>query len=395
MENVAVPSPLMVSEPGSFAEYTVTKRIPEIIRDIIATRLYPAEIADGLRALAAEIADGTVAPLHENVPDVVWWQEDWRPWEGKTWRELPWYFAESYFYRRVLETTTYFQQGSWFHVDPYAQKKYEALGYGMADMISIVKHVPANLSPEERLTLWLHRSLWGNRADLSNREVLAQTRRPDDARMPRLLLIDHTAKVVELLNSGRVRRLVIVTDNCGLELFCDMFLADELLSQKLVEAVTFQVKPQPFFVSDVMLDDVATLLGAMGGTPDATIQATRVRLDEYALRGRVKLATHPFWATARFFSAFPDDLRSFLGHADLVIFKGDVNYRRLLEDRHWPPTADLGTIAAHMPCSFLALRTLKSEIIVGLEEGVAEATAKQDPKWLINGERGVVHLVLK
>ena len=101
----------------------------------------------------------------------------------------------------------------------------------------------------------------------------------------------------------------------------------------------------------------------------------------------------PFWTTCLAFHAFPDDLRSALGRADLLVFKGDVNYRRLLDDRHWPPTSDLATITEDMPASFLVLRTLKGELIVGLRPGQAEALAQLDRNWLLNGERGIIQLV--
>jgi hypothetical protein len=67
-----------------------------------------------------------------------------------------------------------------------------------------------------------------------------------------------------------------------------------------------------------------------------------------------------------------------------------VNYRRLLDDRHWPHTARLQEIAAYFPAPFLVLRTLKGEIQVGLAPDQAEALAAEDPEWLINGRRGLV-----
>ena len=74
-----------------------------------------------------------------------------------------------------------------------------------------------------------------------------------------------------------------------------------------------------------------------------------------------------------------------------------VNYRRLLDDRHWPHTARLADIARrtphHVPAPFAALRTLKGELIVDLQPGQAEALAAADPTWMINGERGVVQFV--
>ena len=50
---------------------------------------------------------------------------------------------------------------------------------------------------------------------------------------------------------------------------------------------------------------------------------------------------------------------------------------------------------ADFPAPFVVLRTLKGEIMVGLEPGQAEAIAAQDPTWLINGKRGIIQYVNK
>jgi hypothetical protein len=50
-------------------------------------------------------------------------------------------------------------------------------------------------------------------------------------------------------------------------------------------------------------------------------------------------------------------------------------------------------VTAYFPAPFVALRTLKGEIMVGLAPGQAERLAAEDPAWLINGKRGVIHLV--
>ena len=93
------------------------------------------------------------------------------------------------------------------------------------------------------------------------------------------------------------------------------------------------------------------------------------------------------------FRHLPPPLREELTRAGLVIIKGDVNYRRLLDDRHWPHTARMEEIADYFPAPFLVLRTLKGEIMVGLEPGQAEMLSAEDPTWLINGKRGIVQLV--
>ncbi|MBM4464331.1 MAG: protein-glutamate O-methyltransferase family protein [Chloroflexi bacterium] len=48
-----------------------------------------------------------------------------------------------------------------------------------------------------------------------------------------------------------------------------------------------------------------------------------------------------------------------LGRSNLVILKGDVNYRRLLDDRHWPHTMRLEEVGDYFPLPFLVLRTLR------------------------------------
>ena len=90
------------------------------------------------------------------------------------------------------------------------------------------------------------------------------------------------------------------------------------------------------------------------------------------------------------FDQFPPPLRAELSLSGLVILKGDVNYRRLLGDRHWPHTTRLEEVAAGFPAPLLVLRTLKGEILVGLAPGQAEALAAHDPTWLINGQRGLI-----
>jgi hypothetical protein len=91
----------------------------------------------------------------------------------------------------------------------------------------------------------------------------------------------------------------------------------------------------------------------------------------------------------------PVHLRTQLAQADLVLLKGDVNYRRLLDDAHWPFTTRMEDVTGYFPATFAVLRTLKGEIMVGLQAGQAEAIAAKDPQWLTNGKRGVLQLIPK
>ncbi|MHB0859114.1 MAG: damage-control phosphatase ARMT1 family protein [Anaerolineae bacterium] len=389
------PSPLMVSEPGSFAEHTIVQRKPAIIADVIASNDYPADIVHALYALAHEIAVLPVAPLTEVAPDVDFWLGSWRPWQGHTWMELPWFFAETYFYRRLLECVRYFQPGPWWQKDPFARQKQSALAQGLETFGAFCSALAAGPSLERAalFSAWVQRSLWGNRADLSNLASAAKAHRDILGTPAEWLLIDDTEPLWSRIAGGQVRRLDLVADNSGLELLSDLGWLDWLLAEGLVQRVHLHLKPQPFFVSDVMRRNLDATVDALATSDQPALAALGVRLRAAQQDGRLLAHDHPFWAQCLFYTQFPSDLRAELAASDLMVLKGDVNYRRLLEDRHWPPTTNLADITGYMPAPFVALRTLKGELIVGLAPGMAEALDRTDPDWLIDGERGLIHLV--
>jgi hypothetical protein len=89
----------------------------------------------------------------------------------------------------------------------------------------------------------------------------------------------------------------------------------------------------------------------------------------------------------------PALLRQELGQSQLVFVKGDANYRRLIGDCHWTFTTPLEDIANYFPAPFVALRTLKSEVMTGLRSEQIDRLTGDDPTWLINGQWGIIHWV--
>ncbi len=144
-----------------------------------------------------------------------------------------------------------------------------------------------------------------------------------------------------------------------------------------------------------MPKDVRTTLSQLRASPAPAVDELGTRLENHLETGRLILKEEPFWTTSLMFFEMPPWLQVQLVAADLVIVKGDVNYRRLLGDRHWPYTTRMEDVTAYFPAPFLVLRTLKGEIIVGLKAGQAEALAEKDPTWLINGKRGIIQLVTR
>jgi hypothetical protein len=238
----------------------------------------------------------------------------------------------------------------------------------------------------------LRASLWGNRVDLSNITVDAAGHAGLDPEAQELLLIDHGPQIEALLARG-ARRIDWIADNSGPELLSDLGLIDLLLSRDVVGVVQLHVKAQPFFVSDAMAQDVQASCQALQEADIACLHALGQRLKRHLAQGRIVLQAHPFWTSWLHFSQFPPDLAGTLAQSDLIVLKGDANYRRLVEDRHWPFETPLEMIAAYMPAPLAALRTLKSEVVVGLPPDLAARLASQDRDWLINGKRGVIHFV--
>ena len=394
MPDPSLPPFLMTSDPGSFARQTILERKPQIIRQVLADNSYAPAVIAALEALRDEIATGSIQPLVETGKDVEAWNNELSHYAGKTWLEIPWYFAESYFYRKLLEATGYFQPGAGQGCDPFGKQK-EIQMLGDVQRLSSTWEQIATLGPAARFEALLHSSLWGNRADLSNFtvKVKASTGLATIAERA-LILIDHTDQIRERLASG-LARLDFICDNVGSDMLFDLALADFLLELGWAQEIHLQLKGQPFFVSDAMPEDAHHSLALLEVTPDPGMQALGARLQMRLADGRLFFDTDPFWTSWQMFREMPLHLREQLASAGLVLLKGDVNYRRLLDDRHWPPTTRLESVCGYFPAPFVALRTLKGEIMAGLQPGQAEELQAEDPTWLINGKRGVIQLVLQ
>jgi len=88
------------------------------------------------------------------------------------------------------------------------------------------------------------------------------------------------------------------------------------------------------------------------------------------------------------------ELYSSLQSSKLVVFKGELNYRKLLQDVCWDTTQEMSTcLRGFLPSNICVLRRVKSEVISGLAEGVGQALSRQDPRWMVSGSYGVIQFV--
>lgn len=399
------PPPLMTGEPGSFAHKTVTTRKPSVIRQVLVdhAQLYPPRLIERVETLYDELTSNKpVQPLLTTAADGSSWQQAWQPYQGRGWLDIPWYFAESFLYRRLLEATNYFggngrEFAAWSGVDPFLPRKQAELGSNTPwqVLLAALKHSEADSVGSLRALL--HHCVWGNRIDLSYNQVAQDSGRDISVDSEREnLLVDDTEAVVQHLSHGRLtgnQRIDFICDNSGTELLMDLALADFLLRFEWAQQVTLHVKAHPTFVSDATPADIDLTLAAIANRGDR-LKPLAQRLANLLLRGRLQIRAHLFWNSSHFFWQIPPALTSSLTQAHLVIFKGDANYRRLVGDSLWPTTVPLADAVPYFPTAFVTLRTLKSDPIVGLKPGQAQILDQEDAEWRVNGKRGVIQALV-
>lgn len=84
-----------------------------------------------------------------------------------------------------------------------------------------------------------------------------------------------------------------------------------------------------------------------------------------------------------------------LSEATLVMFKGDLNYRKLLGDINWDYTTDLKTaLRGFQPTNIVTLRTIKADLIVGLSHEKVDKLFSKQEDWMITGQYGLIHVLL-
>ncbi|KAI9875745.1 MAG: hypothetical protein M1830_008055 [Pleopsidium flavum] len=492
MDNDTPTSPYKTSDTTSFAYVSARDRWPVIVTGAIddvhrATadkkdknaQEEGKRIVEGLAKLKYELQhDRQLTPVPDDgQPDVAAYNEELQSLGPPKWFDVPWLYAECYLYRydparpniisqpglyvQDRRISTFFALSEyWKNYDVFARQKMSTFRSSRPAVLELAAKykglvlqleqdtsatTPKSTEELERAEKMLFTEmceicLWGNATDLSLLTSLTyediQKLQGSDARKAsekNIIANDlpaayDTLKAAKKTFNNKERRVDIILDNAGFELFVDLILAGYLLSAKLATTIVLHPKSIPWFVSDVLPGDFAALLNALAdpqafyttpsdddkqsGKIPASLSETEVdelsflfqRWSTFHQEGQLVIRPNRFWTEAGSYWRLPKTsprLYEDLKESELVIFKGDLNYRKLTGDAMWDPTTPfttaIGPMGSGSGIRTLALRTCKADVVVGLPVGEDERLRAEDDggdsgarKWAWSGKWAVV-----
>ncbi|MCL1817599.1 MAG: damage-control phosphatase ARMT1 family protein [Spirochaetaceae bacterium] len=396
------PPYVSMADPGSFARYTLDKRFPEIIANVAALRsgIPRARLDD----LARETAEGRISDPFQDpglpcdsdafeAEELSAWRGEIAQYAGRLWGDAPFYFAETFLYLKILLAAGYYDSScEYFREDPYAATKAEELerflsAPGMEEFFASFAGMRAPC-PEDFAAALLF-MLKANRIDLSNAKIADLGRRLLLAGGRDDLLVDHTDALAQKIAASQ--NIHIILDNAGAELAADLVFTWLCLSSGSRRTVVLHAKAAPFFVSDALVKDVLNTAAMLRSLPAS--RGMGEDLEGFLASGRLLCRDHYFWNGPKHFPDMPESLRAELGGADIVLLKGDANFRRMTEDRRWPVSVNLEELTGWFPADFAILRTFKSEVAADIPGELAARMDKENPGWLTDGRWGCARLV--
>ncbi|KAJ1912421.1 Hairy/enhancer-of-split with YRPW motif protein 2 [Mycoemilia scoparia] len=227
------------------------------------------------------------------------------------------------------------------------------------------------------------------------------------------ILEDHSPQIWQYLkNNVKNGRIDIVLDNAGYELYMDLLLANWLTTHGYAKVVYFHCKRIPWYVSDVCKPDFYWILNdspsqyrqqRQNMVAEGGIEALEVLTQKwktYLENGTWKLEDDLFWTGLLPFHYLPENANQLwteeLTKSDLVIFKGDLNFRKLTHDLSWDPSvpfADaIGPLASKSIFAppIVSLRTTKADTVVNVDSDIYKALDDSEPGWLTSGSYSTI-----
>ena len=372
------PKPIKRNQGHGFVDYTITRRLPKIL----------ANIEDQLKGQTAQTmlqAIITGSPIDTTIftRPTVYWKNYLDQLTDLTWDDLSFFDLEFLFYHGLNSIARYFDTG----VDVFLRARQSALTEAMSDLATGLEKI-SELSGADLLRATIRCALFANEADYSQ----LITSRSDSNLWNDRVLLDESDMFISCLeqypSQGDIH---IIADNAGHELCWDLVMVDALLSLFNNIRVIIHVKPWPMFVSAALSIDVEkTLNRFISENLSESICLMGQRLRTAIDCDRLQIQAEVDWGEPRHFNALDKTLGDTLSNSIGVISKGDLNYRRFVQDRQWPMDTPVQMATSGVPFKALALRVLKSDALVGVDPSITATAAAKFDDWRTRGYFAVV-----
>jgi damage-control phosphatase, subfamily III len=367
---------------GSFAYRTVKDRLPSILSSIVDAisqqmHNFPNENIQELKELM-RFTDGLRYMMTRNKPLPLTDDSNWKmgleefELQERTWFNAPWLFIECYTYFLLEDLKRQLN----LDYQMFASLKSSSLAHSVPFLKQIVEH--ERLLTENKLEWLIYTSLWGNEADLSLSLKYNLSSRIDPKHD--FVVLDELSLAMAHINND----ISIILDNAGVELFADLQLADYFASQG--RTVTLHFKNFEWFVSDVIRSDIDHLFDVMGQNGmEEVVQRWKGWID---IKKWI-FTSHDFWTLFRDYRHIPAELKEELKD-QFVIFKGDLNYRKMVGDCEWPVDIPFKEAMGCPDLCVLMLRTCKSGAVVGVDSSIAAELDAVHPPWKEDGRYAMI-----
>ncbi|KAI9294846.1 DUF89-domain-containing protein [Neoconidiobolus thromboides FSU 785] len=374
------------------------------------------QVVEKLLRLKYELMNNKeIRQLEDKIPDLgVWNKRLYEEASGQSisYLDASMMFSECLIYRSISGIMSNFSR--WEAVDAFEISKKSSFRSCLDEVRVIAKNCDTlfNLSQsneKETFLNMLHICLWGNKSDLaffvnvqsSDINKVLSMDLEAIKNMEKNIAVNHQEAVwskASKLSNGRVD---IVLDNSGFELFTDLLFADYLLQKGYASKVYFHGKTIPWFVSDTTLPDLKWILEYCLNDSNVELQILATRWMRYLRNGKLNYETDWFWTSPYTFWHLPyeaPNLYQKLAASDMIVFKGDLNYRKLIGDGKWESATKFHKAIGPLNAKFdnkklpfiVALKTCKSELLPGIDSNRIKELDSIDKGWRTNGQYGII-----
>lgn len=222
-------------------------------------------------------------------------------------------------------------------------------------------------------------------------------------------------------NMRNAKRINILVDNFGIELLADIILGYYFVLRKGKQSsieIVYHVNKLPIFVSDTYIsdpdkcpsnisrNDINLLMHTLKSLANEGKNVRYIELLDRIgniINSKFVFSPNIFWNMPfKYGDLFTNKYKSlnncnldktiFTG-TDLLIIKGDLNYRRLVGDKNYWPGKDISSLVKYVTAPVLIIRSFKSNVTLLGRNYKKFIRTNPEEDWQSNGRKGIIQFL--